>query len=191
MVLARRASLGDLPSLPPIFNHCIENTVISFRLSPIGVDFFEDILNTTCAHDLPFFVATTLASPTEPSTDVEGILVVENVIGYAYAMPWRASYAAYRHTIEISIYVHPEYQSVGAGTALMDTLMTALRTTRVRDPTANPDMVKDCDDDDGGLEKADGTGRIREVLVIMSLDIEGRDGGLGFILGGDLKGLGT
>jgi phosphinothricin acetyltransferase len=173
----RRVSLGDLPSLPPIFNHVISNSVISFRLSPLGVDFYEDILNTTYAHDLPFLVATTLTPPTISDKDTEGVASVEQVVGYAYAIPWRASYRAYRHTVEISVYVHPQYQSVGVGAALMDALVAALRTTRVRDPTLPETDIRG----DEELERPDGTGRIREVLCIMSLDTEGRDGGYGLV----------
>lgn len=177
----RRVSLGDLPSLPPIFNHTITNGVTSFRLEPIGIDFFEDILNATYAHDLPFFVATTLPPPASSDVEDDGVATVEKVIGYAYAMPWRPSYRAYRHTVEISIYIGPEYHSVGAGSALMDALMAALRMTRVRDPT-NPEASTGGEGEiEDLMEKPDGTGRIREVLSIMSLDTEGRDGGYGLV----------
>ncbi|KAJ3562502.1 hypothetical protein NP233_g9532 [Leucocoprinus birnbaumii] len=138
-----------------------------------------DVLNTTYAHDLPFLVATTLAPPASSDSEVEGVAAVEKVIGYAYAFPWRASYRAYRHTVEISIYVDPAYQSVGAGSALMDALIAALRATRVRDPTNPNASTGDEGETEDPLELPDGTGRVREVLSIMSLDTEGRDGGYG------------
>jgi phosphinothricin acetyltransferase len=165
----RSVSPKDLLELPPIFNHYIAHSVISFRLEPIDIDFFEGLLKTTYAHELPFIVATT--TPTPPITESEDLK--EIVIGYAYATPWRPNYAAYRHTVEISIYVNPQYVSAGAGSALMDGLMAALRTTRVRDPTTENFIRNDVN-----LEQSNGPGSIHQVLVIMSLDPEGKEGGL-------------
>jgi L-amino acid N-acyltransferase YncA len=176
----RTVSPVDLPSLPPIFNYTIINSVISFRLEPVDISFFTDVLNTTCSHNLPFLVATMLTAPNTP--DNEADIAVENVIGYAYAMPWRPSYRAYRHTVEISIYIDPEYQCVGAGSALMDALMAALRITRVDDPMVPGPVASTVNKGEVDLlEQPNGTGRIKEVMSVMSLDTEGRDGGYGLV----------
>jgi phosphinothricin acetyltransferase len=46
------------------------------------------------------------------------------VIGYAYAAPFRTR-AAYAHTVEDSIYLDPRATGAGAGTALLEALVTA------------------------------------------------------------------
>ncbi|KAF9442300.1 hypothetical protein P691DRAFT_624546, partial [Macrolepiota fuliginosa MF-IS2] len=166
----RQATTKDLPLLPSIFNHYIIHSVISFRLEPINVDFFETVYASTTARGLPFVVVTT------PTTGGE-----QNVIGYAYASPYRPGYDAYRHTVEISVYVDHRYHSVSAGTALMDALMGALRTARVPEPTRFPSKLEEAPRDvaDDSVVNSERTGRVRQVLAIMSLDAEGRDGGHG------------
>lgn len=181
----RPATPADLPSLPAIFNHYIVHSVISFRLNPVNADFYENVYTDTTCRGLPFLVATTSSPPLLGSDfgehtdgnigESEPTEGEERVIGYAYALPFRPAYTAYRHTVEISIYIHHQYHSVGVGSVLMDVLMSALRTTCVPDPTQGVDTTSG----EADVERPDGTGRIRQVLSVMSLDTEGRDGGQG------------
>jgi phosphinothricin acetyltransferase len=52
--------------------------------------------------------------------------VGESVIGYAYAGPHRER-AGYRWSVDVSAYVHPEWQGRRVGRALYDELLTTLR----------------------------------------------------------------
>lgn len=167
-IFVRSATHHDLHFLPAIFNHYITQTVISFRLKPVDIGFFETIWEDTRNSGLPFFISCIRTPAEHKEADVEE----ETVIGYAYALPFRSSYPAYRYTVEISIFIHPEYHSQGGGSALMDALLGALRTARVLDPTLPLDRGD-------VVEEVDGPGRVRQVLSVMSLDPKGRDDGHG------------
>lgn len=162
----RPAVQRDLHFLPAIFNHYITHTVVSFRLKHVDVAFYEGVWEDTRKSGLPFFV-----SFTRSASEGTGGGTREDLIGYTYALPFRGSYPAYRHTVEISIFIHPEYHSLGVGSALMDTLMDALRMTQVPDPTLSLDS--------NGVAEEGEPGRIHQVLVVMSLDPNGRDNGHG------------
>lgn len=55
----------------------------------------------------------------------------QRLVGYAYASPHRAR-AAYRWTVEVSIYIDPEYQRAGAGRRLYEALFDLLRRQNLR-----------------------------------------------------------
>ena len=48
--------------------------------------------------------------------------VAEQITGYAYASPYR-SQAAYRFTLEDSVYLHPEFRKQGIGLQLLQELL--------------------------------------------------------------------
>ena len=49
-------------------------------------------------------------------------LVAEQITGYAYASPYRPR-AAYRFTLEDSVYLHPEFRKQGIGLQLLQELL--------------------------------------------------------------------
>ncbi|MGW3496323.1 N-acetyltransferase family protein [Streptomyces sp. NPDC001020] len=73
-----------------IFTHYVRPTVIPFEETPPPTVVWPQWLDDLTAQGLPFLVA-------EPSSEI---------VGYAYAVPWRAK-PAYRHTVEKSIYLAP------------------------------------------------------------------------------------
>jgi phosphinothricin acetyltransferase len=55
----------------------------------------------------------------------------DDIVGYAYYGPFR-NRAAYRFTVEDSIYVHPDAQGQGVGRALLEALLARAAQARLR-----------------------------------------------------------
>lgn len=104
----RRATLADSAGILEIYAPIVTGSAISFELEPPGIDEFAERMKTVM-RDNPWLV-----------TEQDG-----RVVGYAYATMFR-SRAAYFHTRESSVYVHPEYHGHGVGKDLMLALLEEL-----------------------------------------------------------------
>jgi L-amino acid N-acyltransferase YncA len=122
---------ADLPRVVEIFAPFVRDTQVTFEEEPWDVGRWEAKRRELADGGLPFLVA-----------DVDGV-----VAGYAYAAPWRPK-AAYRHTVEDTIYLDPRYTGQGIGTALLDALLDALRASGVRQVVS---VVADVPDAAGSL----------------------------------------
>lgn len=98
----------DLPRVAEIFAPFVRDTQVTFEEEPWDVDRWDAKRADLEARGLPFLVA-----------DVDGV-----VAGFAYAGPWRPK-AAYRHTVEDTIYLDPAHAGRGLGTALLAALLDA------------------------------------------------------------------
>ena len=107
--MIRKAILNDAKHIAAIYNHYVENTVITFEANPVSE---KEMLNRvlTISQTLPFLVY-------EESGEITG---------YCYASPWKKR-EAYRHTVESSIYITPSAQSKGIGASLMQALIEELK----------------------------------------------------------------
>ena len=113
--MIREATANDAQAVADIYNHYILNTVITFEEEAVGAG---DMLKR--------FEKVRLAG--------YSWLVAEennNVIGYAYAAKWHER-AAYRHTVEVSVYLAPDVLTRGWGTKLYEALFAELRKTSTR-----------------------------------------------------------
>jgi L-amino acid N-acyltransferase YncA len=102
----RDASEADLPAIQAIYAHHVLTGVASFEETPPSVDDLLARLASVRSHDLPYMVA-----------EIEG-----EIAGYCYATPYRPR-AAYRNTIEDSIYVSNAYRGRGIGRVLLEALI--------------------------------------------------------------------
>lgn len=113
-VLIRAAAATDSESLAQIYNHYINNTVVTFEELPVSALEMAARIQAVQAASLPWLVAET----TGPE---------KALLGYAYATPWK-SRAAYRYSVESSVYLQPQQTGRGYGrllyTALLDTLVS-------------------------------------------------------------------
>lgn len=116
----RDATPEDLPQVRAIYNHYVANSTVTFDEKALTLK--ELRANFDQAHTLgfPFIVA---ESPTE------------QILGYAYVYPWKSK-AAYRFTVENSIYLGPAATGKGLGTVMMAELIERSRCAGVREIVA-------------------------------------------------------
>lgn len=113
-ITIRPATANDAAAICAIYNHYIENTVISFEESPLSCEqMAERIATVTAAY--PWLAA-----------------VSDNrVVGYAYANRWK-SRSAYRYCVESTIYLDPAAAGRGIGKVLYTELLDRLRRQGIR-----------------------------------------------------------
>lgn len=101
----RPAAAGDLEAVAAIFSHYVASSVITFELTPPTTQYWHRTRDDLASRGLPFVVC-----------ECHG-----QVVGYAYATPWRAK-PAYRHTVESTIYLAPDHTGRGLGRLLLRVL---------------------------------------------------------------------
>ncbi len=107
--MLRHCTPADAAQICDIYNHYIRETVITFEESPVlSVEMARRIADIS--QTLPWLV-----------WKEEG-----RILGYAYATPWK-SRAAYRHSVESSIYLAPAATGRGLGSKLYSALIADLR----------------------------------------------------------------
>jgi phosphinothricin acetyltransferase len=105
-VRIRSAGDADLVAVAEIFAHYVTHSVATFEETPPTVGDWQHKLADLHERALPFLVAAAGAQ----------------VVGYAYATPWRPK-PAYRHTVEDSVYLAPGWTGKGLGRLLLTSLL--------------------------------------------------------------------
>lgn len=116
----RPATTRDIPHMREIYNHYVANSMVTFDEEP----------QTLAQMRKKFSVVADLGYPWLVAESPGG-----QVLGYAYVTPWKAK-AAYRFTVENSIYLGPASTGRGVGTALMEELLRRAREAGVREVVA-------------------------------------------------------
>jgi len=115
MPLIRSCLEADMPAVTAIYQHHVRHGTASFETEPPALDEMCRRRYDIVSKGLPYLVA------------VSG----GDVIGYAYAGTYRPR-AAYRDTVENSIYIHPESIDRGIGKHLLSALIAACETLGLR-----------------------------------------------------------
>ncbi len=121
-IAVRPATADDLPAVAEIFLGYVVGSVSTFEESAPSVAAWRQKLDDLAERGLPFLVAE--ATVTDGS-------VVREVVGFAYAGPWRPK-PAYRHTAEDSIYLAPGWTGKGIGRSLLSALVDSCARAGVR-----------------------------------------------------------
>ncbi|MBU4434349.1 MAG: GNAT family N-acetyltransferase [Alphaproteobacteria bacterium] len=120
MTLTVRPSTdADLPAITAIYGWNVLNGLGTFEEDPPGPDEMARRRAAILDRGLPYLVA-----------DRDGV-----VLGYAYAGPFRLR-AAYRYTVEDSVYVAPDAAGQGVGKALLTALIAACEALGLRQMVA-------------------------------------------------------
>ena len=112
--LIRPATDADAESIAGIYNHYVENTVISFEESVVSADEMAGRIADVAAASLPWLVA-----------ERNG-----KVVGYAYATKWKTR-DAYRFSAECTVYLAPGVVGAGLGSELYAALFAELRSRQL------------------------------------------------------------
>mgnify|MGYP001182260146 CR=1 FL=1 len=107
--MIRRVAESDASAICAIYNEYVLNTRISFEESAVSADDMAERIQNV-AGQFPWLVCE------------EG----GRIVGYGYANKWRER-SAYRHSVELGIYVASEWIGKGVGTLLMTDLLQELR----------------------------------------------------------------
>lgn len=104
IVIIRKAKLNDLPSIVEIYNQAFQLKIATADLEPIAVNDRANWFKEHSPERYPIFVSE----------------VDQQVVGWISLSPYRPERAALRFTVEVSYYIHGDYQGQGIGSRLMD-----------------------------------------------------------------------
>lgn len=110
MDMIRNATLADTAVIAEIYNHYVLRDIATFEEEPVEAAEMARRMGEVAAK-FPWTVH-----------EVDG-----RVLGYAYANTWKAR-AAYRHSVETTIYLHPDAVGRGIGYPLYMELLGRLQT---------------------------------------------------------------
>jgi L-amino acid N-acyltransferase YncA len=105
-LLIRAATADDISAVTAIYAHAVRYGTATFEIDPPDETEMADRFRALADGGFPYLVA-----------ELDGL-----VRGYAYAALYRTR-IAYRHTLEDSIYLDPEFHRRGIGRALLDRLL--------------------------------------------------------------------
>lgn len=105
----RRVSLSDAEAINDIYNHYVLHTAVSFETEALSVGEMRQRIATLSA-EFPYFVC-----------EISG-----RVVGYCYVHLWKER-AAYCHTYETTLYLHPDFVRHGLGSVLLNLLVSECR----------------------------------------------------------------
>lgn len=115
MITIRPSTDADLPAITAIYGWNVLNGLGTFEEDPPSQDEMTRRRAAFLARGLPYLVA-----------EEDGV-----VLGYAYAGPFRLR-AAYRYTVEDSVYVSPDAVGKGVGKTLLTALIAACEALGLR-----------------------------------------------------------
>ena len=106
----RPVNKQDAAQIAGIYNYYIETSHSTFELDAIDSNEMENRISESFARDYPFFVC-----------EENG-----EILGYAYGRQFRPR-RAYRHSIEVSVYIKNGAQGKSIGTRLYERLFPEIR----------------------------------------------------------------
>jgi L-amino acid N-acyltransferase YncA len=108
--MIRTAISGDAPAIASIYNHYVEQTVVTFEEEPVSNTEVVRRIDHVQGQGLPWLVAESAGS----------------VVGFAYAGYWHKR-KAYQLSVETTVYLSPDVTAKGLGSKLYSQLLASLR----------------------------------------------------------------
>ncbi len=110
-MIVRAVELTDATVIADIYNHYVNESSITFEEESVDRAEMARRISETQEQDLPWYVA-------EDDN--------KKCLGYCYASKWKGR-CAYRFSVEVTVYLHPDEVGNGAGTNLYKVLFDNLR----------------------------------------------------------------
>ena len=124
-VYLRPAYPADIGQMTDLYNHYVTNTIHCPEFKPRTTQNFVNRLADILTNGLPWIVAVDRSKRTGlHSSWVTHI--PEKIVGLAYADHFHHPGSMYRYTVELDIFVHPEYYHKGIGSCLMDKMLNLM-----------------------------------------------------------------
>lgn len=108
--MMRSVRYQDAEQIAAIYNYYVEHTVVTFEEEIVSSADITKRIEKVLALNLPWIVV-----------EEQGV-----ILGYAYAGKWRER-SAYRFSVETTVYLAPDAQGRGLGTALYQELIEQLK----------------------------------------------------------------
>jgi L-amino acid N-acyltransferase YncA len=116
----RSATAEDMKQIAEIYNYYVINSVVTFDIEATAEATWTEKLEYLQGLELPFIVAQSASG---------------TIFGFAYVAPWRQK-AAYRRTVEDTIYLRPAAIGKRIGTRLLTELIDRSRAAGVKEIVA-------------------------------------------------------
>lgn len=107
----REATQDDISQIHTIYSFYVRESVATFLRQPPPLESLISSFREIQSRGLPYRVA----------IDTTG-----KVLGYGYLAPFNGTRMAYAPTVEVSLYVHPEYTSKGVGSRLLSSILESV-----------------------------------------------------------------
>jgi phosphinothricin acetyltransferase len=107
----RDARQSDCTAIAALYNHYVAMPAVTFEFDPVAPGEIARRIGDVQGAELPWLVA----------------LHGEDLVAYAYAMPWKGSRKAYRFSVESTVYVDAARAGQGIGVVVYSALIEALR----------------------------------------------------------------
>ena len=119
-ITLRSANADDMKQIAEIYNYYVTNSVVTFDIEATTEATWTEKLEYLEGLELPFIVAQSSSG---------------TIFGFAYVAPWRQK-AAYRRTVEDTIYLRPAAIGKRIGTRLLTELIERSRAAGVKEIVA-------------------------------------------------------
>jgi len=119
-ITLRSAKADDMKQIAEIYNYYVTNSVVTFDIEATTEATWTEKLEYLEGLELPFIVAQSASG---------------TIFGFAYVAPWRQK-AAYRRTVEDTIYLRPAAIGKRIGTRLLTELIDRSRAAGVKEIVA-------------------------------------------------------
>ncbi|KAJ5122779.1 hypothetical protein N7448_003912 [Penicillium atrosanguineum] len=147
-----------LSQIRDINTHYILHTSLTFARAPPPFNSYAAKICDSANQGLPYMVTIDMTQKTPDGNDF--------VLGYAYLSPFRGHLVSYAPTVELTLFVHPDYQYRSIGSNLLKFLLD-----RVKKGSVN----HKCEEEPH--QGIDAPARVRNVIAVMAVDPEGKDEG--------------
>lgn len=140
----RPAVPEDIPAINAIHRHYVLNTVITFVIEPNSDEATLANYQKVKEEGLPYLVAVDQDQST--------------ILGYTYVSSFRGVKPGYRHSLELSLFCHPDHVRKGIGHHLL---------TRLVDVVKDPESWKDYFEGTRLYEA-----KPKQLMAVMAIDID-------------------